>query len=68
MMADAAKLHALQKAPAKAIPKPVPTVLKPGVAKSSAERHGDSLAALREKASASGSIEDAHRLYKAKRR
>jgi hypothetical protein len=66
MMADAAKLHAMQKAPAKAIPKPVPTVLKPGVARSAAERSSDSLTALREKASASGSIEDAHRLYKAK--
>jgi hypothetical protein len=38
------------------------------VAKSSAERYGDSLMTLRSKAAASGSVEDAYALYKAKRR
>jgi hypothetical protein len=66
VMVDAARWNASKKAPAKAMPKPVPSVLKPGVAKSAAERHGDSLMTLRNKASASGSVEDVYALYKAK--
>jgi hypothetical protein len=67
MMADAAKLHAMQKAPPKAIPKTVPAVVKPGVVRSAGERNASEIAALRQRAAATGSPEDAFKLYKARK-
>jgi hypothetical protein len=66
MMVAAAKFHALQKAPAKAIPKPVPSVQKPGVARSAGDRDASEIMSLRQKATATGSVEDAYKLYKAR--
>jgi hypothetical protein len=67
MMVAAAKFHALQKAPAKAIPKPVPNVQRPGLARTAGDRDASEIAALRQKAAASGSTEDAFRLYRARK-
>jgi hypothetical protein len=67
MMVAAAKFHALQKAPAKAIPKPVPTVQRPGVVRSAGERDASEITALRQRAAATGSPEDAFKLYKARK-
>lgn len=68
MMVAAAKLHALQKAPAKAIPKPVPTVQRPGIARSAGDRDASELTALRQRAAASGNPEDAFKLYTARKK
>jgi hypothetical protein len=67
MAADAMRYQRLMKAP-RAIPAPkaAPAVQKPGVAKSAAERRGDSISTLRAKAEQSGSVEDVFKLYQAK--
>jgi chemotaxis protein histidine kinase CheA len=68
MMVDASKWRALQRAPAKAIPKPVPAVVKPGVAPSRSQTSANSVQALRSKLERSGSVEDAYALYQAQRK
>lgn len=68
MMVDAARYRMQKAAPAKAIPKPVPAVQRPGIAQSKSERSGANLGALREKLQSSGSVEDAFALYQAKQR
>jgi hypothetical protein len=68
MMVAAAKFHALQKTPAKAIPKPVPSVQRPGVARSAGDRDASEITSLRQKATATGSAEDAYKLYSARKK
>lgn len=68
MMADAAKWHAIQRAPAKAAPPKVPTVQKPGTARSAGDRDASEIMSLRQKAAASGSPEDAFKLYSARKK
>jgi hypothetical protein len=65
---DAIKYREAQKAPPKAIPKPVPAVQKPGVAASKGAAATESVQALRSKLSGSGSVDDAFALYQAKQR
>ncbi|MET4526531.1 hypothetical protein [Bradyrhizobium sp. JR18.2] len=67
MMVAAAKSHAMKKAPAKAIPKPVPSVQRPGVARSAGDRDASEIVALRQKAASTGDAEDVFKLYKAKK-
>jgi hypothetical protein len=67
MMVAAAKYHAIQKAPAKAAPKHVPSVQRPGVARSAGDRDASEIMSLRQKATKSGSPEDAFALYKARK-
>ncbi|MCK1304704.1 MULTISPECIES: hypothetical protein [unclassified Bradyrhizobium] len=67
MMVAAAKFHAIQKAPAKAIPKPVPSVQRPGLARSPGDRDASEIMSLRQKATATGNAEDVFKLYKAKK-
>lgn len=67
MMVAAAKFHAIQKAPARAIPKPVPSVQKPGMARSAGDRDASEIMSLRQKATATGNAEDVFKLYKAKK-
>jgi hypothetical protein len=64
----AAKYDELMKAPAKAIPKPVPKIQKPGISASKESRDGDTIQAARAKLAASGSPDDAYALYTAKRK
>ncbi|OSJ16841.1 hypothetical protein BST63_10555 [Bradyrhizobium canariense] len=67
MMVAAAKYHAIRKAPAKAAPKPIPSVQKPGTARSAGDRDMSEIVALRQKATATGSTEDVFKLYKARK-
>lgn len=67
MMVAAAKYHAIRKAPAKAEPKPVPRVQKPGVARSAGDRDMGEIVALRQKAARTGDAEDVFKLYTAKK-
>ncbi|UQD95810.1 hypothetical protein [Bradyrhizobium japonicum] len=67
MMVTAAKSHAMKKAPAKAIPRPVPSVQRPGVARTAGDRDMSEIVALRQRAAATGDAEDVFKLYKAKK-
>lgn len=62
------KLSDLKAAPAKAIPKPVPAVQKPGVAAPRGAGAAETVQASRNKLASSGSVEDAFALYMAKQR
>jgi hypothetical protein len=64
---EAAKYREMKSAPAKVAPKPVPTVQKPGTARSAGDRDASELVALRDKAKKSGSTEDVFALYQAKK-
>ncbi|QOG17914.1 hypothetical protein [Bradyrhizobium sp. SEMIA] len=68
MMVDAARYRMQKTAPAKAIPKPVPKVQKPGIAPPKGQAAAENMSALRAKLSNSGSVEDAYALYKARTR
>ena len=68
MIYDAVQYRMLKAAPAKAAPKPVPTVVKPGVVHSKEGRTNESTGVLRDKLSSSGSVEDAFKLYQSKRK
>jgi peptidoglycan hydrolase-like protein with peptidoglycan-binding domain len=68
LVADQLKAKAVKAAPPKAIPKPVPAVVKPGIAAPRGAQAAESVQASRNKLSGSGSVEDAFALYQAKRR
>jgi hypothetical protein len=61
------KFSDLKAAPAKAIPKPVPAVQKPGVARAPGNASADAIQATRNKLNSTGSAEDAYALYQAKK-
>lgn len=61
------KFSDLRAAPPKAIPKPVPAVQKPGVARAPGTASADAIQATRNKLSSTGSAEDAYALYQAKK-
>ncbi|MGX1050560.1 hypothetical protein AB7M74_001495 [Bradyrhizobium japonicum] len=67
MMVTAAKSHAMKKAPAKAIPRPVPSVQRPGVARTAGDRDMSEIVALRQRATATGDAEDVFKLYTARK-
>lgn len=67
LILDGLKYRDLQKAPAKALPKAVPAVQKPGVAPAKGAVAAENVQALRTKLSGSGSVEDALALYQAKK-
>ncbi|MET4721682.1 hypothetical protein ABIF63_005788 [Bradyrhizobium japonicum] len=67
MMVTAAKSHAMKKAPAKAIPRPVPSVQRPGVARTAGDRDMSEIVALRQRAAATGDAEDVFKLYTARK-
>jgi hypothetical protein len=64
----AAKYHAIQKAPAKAAPPKVPTVQKPGTARSAGDRDMSEIQGLTAKLKTTGSAEDAFKLYSARKK
>lgn len=66
LIADQLKSKAVKAAPAKAIPKPVPAVQRPGVA--APRGNTDAIQASRNKLNSSGSPEDAYSLYLAKQK
>lgn len=66
LLVDSLKLAEIQKAPLKAIPKPVPAVQRPGV--SAPKSNSDAVQANRNKLNSSGSVEDAYALYQAKQK
>jgi len=61
------KFSDLKAAPPKAIPKPVPAVQKPGVARAPGAASADAIQATRNKLNSTGSAEDAYALYQAKK-
>lgn len=61
------KFSDLRAAPPKAIPKPVPTVQKPGVGRAPGAASADAIQATRNKLNSTGSLEDAFALYQAKK-
>jgi len=67
MMVDAAKYRMIRKAPAKAMPKPVPQVQRPGVRGSGSASTGNSLSNLDARLSRTGNAKDAAALLIAKR-
>jgi hypothetical protein len=67
LILDAMKYRELQKAPAKAIQKPVPPVQRPGVARNANAAKVQSVQSATQKLNASGSIEDAMELLRAQR-
>jgi len=68
LIVDRLLLKDIKAAPVKAIPKPVPAVQKPGVAPAKNAAAAESIQALRNKLTSSGSVEDAFALYEAKQR
>ncbi|MEY9419482.1 hypothetical protein ABIF69_005924 [Bradyrhizobium japonicum] len=67
MLTDAARFQMIKAAPAKAMPRPVPSVQRPGVARTAGDRDMSEIVALRQKAAATGDAEDVFKLYKAKK-
>jgi hypothetical protein len=67
LIADRLKFNEIKAAPAKAIPKPVPSVQKPGVGRAPGAASADAIQATRSKLSSTGSAEDAYALYQAKK-
>lgn len=67
LIADRLTFKEIKAAPAKAIPKPVPTVQRPGVGRAPGAASADAIAATRNKLSGTGSVEDAYALYQAKK-
>jgi hypothetical protein len=67
MMYDAGKYRLMLKARAAAAARPVPPVLRPGVARTAAEREHADLRTLTSRLSSSGDIKDAVALYNARR-
>lgn len=67
LIADGLKFREIRAAPPKAIPKPVPTVQKPGVGRAPGAASADAIQATRNKLNSSGSAEDAYALYQAKK-
>jgi hypothetical protein len=67
MAFEAMKYREMIAAPAKAIPKPVPSVQKPGVGRAPGAANADAIQATRSKLSSTGSAEDAYALYQAKK-
>jgi hypothetical protein len=67
LIADRLKFNEIKAAPAKAIPKPVPSVQKPGVGRAPGAASADAIQATRNKLSSTGSAEDAYALYQAKK-
>jgi hypothetical protein len=68
LLFDRIKLSEIKAAPAKAIPKPVPAVQRPGVTPPKGQAAAESIQALTSKLNSSGSVEDAYALYQAKQR
>jgi hypothetical protein len=68
MIYDAIQYRMLKSAPAKAIPKNVPSVMKPGVAASKGDIEQNKFQALRAKLGSTGSVDDAYAVYKARKR
>lgn len=68
LLFDRIKLSEIRSAPPKAIPKPVPPVQRPGAKQSSGAAQAQSLQALNQKLSASGSLDDAMALLMAQRK
>jgi hypothetical protein len=68
LLADALKLRDIQKAKVAAVSKPVPPVQKPGVAAPRGAAQAQSIQALNQKLSASGSVDDALALLMAQRK
>jgi hypothetical protein len=67
LIADGLKFREIKAAPPKAIPKPVPSVQKPGVARAPGAASADAIQATRNKLNGTGSVEDAFALYQAKK-
>jgi hypothetical protein len=67
LIADGLKFAELRRSPPKAVPKPVPAVQKPGVARTPGAASADAIQASRNKLTSTGSVEDAFALYQAKR-
>jgi hypothetical protein len=67
MMYDAAKYRLMMKSKEAVAAKPVPPVLRPGVAATSAERERGDLRALSARLSTSGNLKDAVALYRARK-
>jgi len=67
MMYDAAKYRLMMKARDMVAAKPVPPVLRPGVASMAAERNRTDLRSLNARLSSSGNLKDAVALYQARR-
>jgi hypothetical protein len=67
LIADRLKFNEIKAAPPKAIPKPVPAVVKPGVVASKGAHAAETVQAHRNKLSGTGSMEDAFALYQAKK-
>lgn len=67
LLFDRIKLSEIKAAPAKAIPKPVPAVQKPGQARAPGATSADAIQATREKLNSTGSMEDAYALYQARK-
>jgi hypothetical protein len=67
VLLDAAKYHALQRAPARAAPKTLPPVQRPGVSQPRSVRGAESLSTLNSRLNASGNLDDAVKLLQAKR-
>jgi hypothetical protein len=67
VLADAARYHALQSAPAKAVQKALPPVQRPGVSQPRSVRGAESLSTLNSRLNASGNLDDAVKLLQAKR-
>lgn len=67
LLFDRIKLSEIKAAPAKAIPKPVPAVQKPGVGRAPGAASADAIQATRQKLNSTGSMEDAYALYQARK-
>lgn len=67
LLFDRIKLSEIKAAPAKAIPKPVPAVQKPGVGRAPGAASADAIQASRQKLNSTGSMEDAFALYQARK-
>lgn len=68
MLTDATRYRMMKSAPAKAIPKPVPHVQRPGVAAPKGAYAAENLQSLRNRLASTGSPEDAFALYQARKR
>jgi hypothetical protein len=67
LMTKAALYDAMQRAPAKAAPKTLPPVQRPGVSQPRSVRGAESLSTLNSRLNASGNLDDAVKLLQAKR-
>jgi hypothetical protein len=68
ILLNSLKYEALQKAPPKAIPKPLPPVQRPGAAKPAGTQNAQNIQALTRRLDQSGSVDDAFALFEAQRR